>query len=40
MDTKEVHIMFKLQECLAELLNKLLEWSFKKTADKQNRRLK
>lgn len=32
--------MFKLQEWLAELINKFLEWSFKRTANKQNRRLK
>jgi hypothetical protein len=32
--------MFKLQEAIAEFFNKFLEWSFKRTADKQNRRLK
>ena len=32
--------MFKLQEAIAELFNKFLEWSFKRTANKQNRRLK
>jgi hypothetical protein len=31
--------MFKLQEAIAELFNKFLEWSFKRTADKQNRKL-
>ena len=31
--------MFKLQEAIAELFNKFLEWSFKRTADKQNKTL-
>lgn len=31
--------MFKLQEAIAELINKFLEWSFKRTADKQNKKL-
>ena len=31
--------MFKLQEAIAELFNKFLEWSFKRTADKQIRKL-
>ena len=31
--------MFKLQEAIGNLFNKFLEWSFKRTADKQNKKL-